>query len=180
MTLTNILLLLGLLVGLACFAYVFVGARRLEEQRNQRVAREAGTAPAAMPPPVPPPVAAPAPPAPAATAPAPSAPPAAVAPPPAAATPFLAAPDGPPDDLMRIKGIGPKLAARLAELGVFHYAQIAAWTPAQLAEVDSRLGNFQGRPARDQWQSQAALLAAGDIKAYERVHGKLGPAAGPA
>jgi predicted flap endonuclease-1-like 5' DNA nuclease len=90
-------------------------------------------------------------------------------------SPFLAAPTGEPDDLGRIKGIGPKLSARLRELGVFHYAQIAGWTPEQMALVDAELGSFQGRPERDQWQSQAALLASGDIKAYERVHGKLGP-----
>jgi predicted flap endonuclease-1-like 5' DNA nuclease len=82
---------------------------------------------------------------------------------------------------MRIKGIGPKLSARLAELGVFHYAQIAGWTPEQLAAVDAQLGNFQGRPERDQWQSQARLLASGDVKAYERAHGKLEqPTGGPA
>lgn len=89
------------------------------------------------------------------------------------ASPFLAAPDGAPDDLMRIKGIGPKLSVRLGELGVFHYAQIAGWTPEQLAAVDAELGNFSGRPERDQWQSQARLLAAGDLKGYERAHGKL-------
>ncbi|MGQ5702008.1 hypothetical protein ACUJ46_08165 [Sandaracinobacteroides sp. A072] len=94
-----------------------------------------------------------------------------------AASPFLPGPEGEPDDLMRIKGIGPKLSARLAELGVFHYRQIADWTPEQLAHVDSQLGQFQGRPERDQWQSQARLLASGDVKAYERAHGKLGPSA---
>jgi predicted flap endonuclease-1-like 5' DNA nuclease len=82
---------------------------------------------------------------------------------------------------MRIKGIGPKLSTRLAELGVFHYRQIADWTPEQLAAVDAQLGNFQGRPERDQWQSQARLLASGDVKAYERAHGKLEqPTGGPA
>lgn len=91
------------------------------------------------------------------------------------ASPFLAAPDGPPDDLARIKGIGPKLSALLTELGVYHYRQIAGWTPAQLAIVNSRLGRFEGRPERDQWQSQAALLASGDVKAYERAHGRLAP-----
>ncbi len=90
---------------------------------------------------------------------------------------FLPAPEGEPDDLSRIKGIGPKLSTRLSELGVFHYRQIADWTPEQMAEVDSQLGNFAGRPERDQWQSQARLLAEGDVKAYERVHGKLGPTA---
>lgn len=96
---------------------------------------------------------------------------------PQASSPFLPSPEGEADDLSQIKGIGPKLSARLAELGVFHYGQIAGWSPAQLAEVDAQLGTFAGRPERDQWQSQARLLAAGDLKAYERVHGKIGPAA---
>jgi predicted flap endonuclease-1-like 5' DNA nuclease len=103
----------------------------------------------------------------------PPAPPAAEVVVPTAASPFLAAPEGEPDDLGRIKGIGPKLSARLRELGVFHYAQIANWTPEQMAAVDAELGNFSGRPERDQWQSQARLLASGDLKAYERAHGKL-------
>ncbi len=92
-------------------------------------------------------------------------------------TPFLAEAEGEADDLSRIKGIGPKLSARLAALGVFHFRQIADWTPEQLAAVDAQLGTFKGRPERDQWQSQARLLAAGDVKAYERQHGKLGPQA---
>lgn len=96
-----------------------------------------------------------------------------------APSPFLTAPEGEADDLGRIKGIGPKLSARLKELGVFHYRQIAEWTPGQLALVDRELGQFQGRPERDQWQSQARLLASGDVKAYERMHGKLGPDAAP-
>lgn len=91
-----------------------------------------------------------------------------------AGSPFLAEPDGEPDNLRQIKGIGPKLAARLQELGVFHFRQIADWSPEQLVIVDTQLGNFQGRPERDQWQSQARLLADQDIKAYEKLHGKLG------
>lgn len=157
MSTTTLILILCLLVALAAFLHVAVGARRLEARRNARVAAEAAQAP--------PPAAAPAPDAPAGAA---------------VPSPFLPAPDGPPDDLMAIKGIGPKLAARLSELGVFHYRQIAGWTPEQLAEVDAQLGAFQGRPERDRWQSQARLLAAGDIRGYERAHGKLGPGTGPA
>ncbi|MFN3371141.1 MAG: hypothetical protein ACK4Z0_06390 [Sphingomonadaceae bacterium] len=161
MSTTTLILIVALLVALLAFAHVAIGAKRLEAKRNARVAAEQAAPPA---------------PAPAAQPPAATAPVGAAAP----ESPFLAAPDGPADDLMAIKGIGPKLAARLAELGVFHYRQIAGWTPSQLAQVDAELGQFQGRPERDQWQSQAALLAAGDIKAYERAHGKLGPAGGPA
>ncbi|MDP9056847.1 MAG: helix-hairpin-helix domain-containing protein, partial [Pseudomonadota bacterium] len=50
------------------------------------------------------------------------------------------------DDLTRIKGVGPKLSTRLAELGVTSFAQIAAWSDADLAAIDGRLGAFAGRP----------------------------------
>lgn len=93
------------------------------------------------------------------------------------APPPVAAAAGPPDDLRRIKGIGPKLEALLHELGVTRFDQIAAWEAAELAAIDARLGSFQGRPERDQWQEQARLLAAGDMKAFERLHGKIGDGA---
>jgi predicted flap endonuclease-1-like 5' DNA nuclease len=102
---------------------------------------------------------------------APMAPPPAPAPVVRSGGPFLAAPEGQRDDLSRIKGIGPKLATRLDELGVFHYRQIAGWTPADLVEVDSYLGTFKGRIERDRWQSQARLLAAGDDDDFELEFG---------
>lgn len=77
------------------------------------------------------------------------------------------------DDLTRIKGLGPKLSRVLTDLGVTRYAQIAAWTEADLAEIDSKLGAFAGRPARDAWIEQARLLAAGDAAEYEARFGKL-------
>ena len=83
------------------------------------------------------------------------------------------APDLPADDLTRIKGLGPKLSTLLAGLGVTRFAQIAAWTDADLAAIDAKLGSFAGRPARDQWVEQARLLAAGDTAGYESRFGKL-------
>ncbi|EGD57825.1 hypothetical protein Y88_3151 [Novosphingobium nitrogenifigens DSM 19370] len=77
------------------------------------------------------------------------------------------------DDLTRIKGVGPKLSRLLAELGVTSYAQIAAWTEADLAAIDARLGAFAGRPLRDNWIEQARLLTSGDTGAYEAKFGKL-------
>ena len=77
------------------------------------------------------------------------------------------------DDLTRIKGLGPKLAARLAELGVTSFAQIAAWSSEDLAKVDAQLGTFAGRPARDGWVEQAGFLARGDVAGYEAKFGKL-------
>ncbi len=108
--------------------------------------------------------------------PAPAAEPVAAQPPAAAEPPPLAiAPaEGPPDDLRQIKGVGPKLATLLGELGITRFRQIADMNEAELAALDARLGPFQGRPARDRWQEQARLLADGDVKGFERLHGKLG------
>lgn len=77
------------------------------------------------------------------------------------------------DDLTRIKGVGPKLNARLKELGVTTYAQIAAWSEADMAAIDAQLGSFAGRPKRDSWVEQAQLLAGGDTSGYEAKFGKL-------
>ena len=91
------------------------------------------------------------------------------------ASPAIAAPadDAAPDDLLRLKGVGPKLKALLIDLGVTRYAQIAAWSDADIAAIDARLGNFKGRPVRDQWVDQARYLAAGDTAGFEAKYGKL-------
>jgi NADH-quinone oxidoreductase subunit E len=65
------------------------------------------------------------------------------------------------DDLKRIKGIGPKLEEMLHGLGYYHFDQIAAWTPAEVAWVDSNLEGFNGRATRDDWVGQARQLASG-------------------
>jgi predicted flap endonuclease-1-like 5' DNA nuclease len=77
-------------------------------------------------------------------------------------------------ELTQLKGLGPKLVAALAELGITSVDQIAALTPDQAQDLDARLGNFRGRLARDRWIEQARLLAAGDRAAYEAEFGKLG------
>lgn len=64
-----------------------------------------------------------------------------------------------PDDLKVITGVGPKLEKVLNDLGIWTYAQVAAWTPAEVAWVDDYLG-FKGRVERDGWLEQAAALAA--------------------
>lgn len=86
----------------------------------------------------------------------------------------VAAPaDGPPDDLTRLKGLGPRLNGLLGQLGVSRYDQIAAWTPADIARIDAQLGTFRGRIERDGWVEQARLLAAGDVAGFEAKFGKL-------
>ncbi len=77
------------------------------------------------------------------------------------------------DDLSRIKGLGPKLKALLAELGVNSFAQIAAWSDEDLAKIDAQLGTFAGRPERDNWIEQAKMLAAGDVAGFEDRFGKV-------
>lgn len=77
------------------------------------------------------------------------------------------------DDLLRMKGIGPKLAALLASLGITSFAQIAAWNDADIERIDAQLGNFRGRIQRDKWVEQAGFLARGDIAGFEAVFGKL-------
>jgi NADH-quinone oxidoreductase subunit E len=78
--------------------------------------------------------------------------------------------EGGPDDLKRIKGIGPKLEALLHSMGFFHFDQIAAWTARELAWVDHNLEGFRGRASRDEWVEQARILAAGGSTEFaERV-----------
>lgn len=63
------------------------------------------------------------------------------------------------DDLTQLVGIGPKLAASLAELGVTRFSQIAAWSPDELSSIDQLL-NLKGRAERDAWIAQAKRFAA--------------------
>ncbi|BDW83205.1 hypothetical protein MACH24_26430 [Erythrobacter sp. Dej080120_24] len=92
------------------------------------------------------------------------------APPPAPAP----APTGEADDLKKIKGVGPKLVTMLKEQGITTYAQIAAWSDADVARIDETLGRFKGRIERDQWVEQAKLLAAGDEAGFTEKFGRDG------
>lgn len=67
---------------------------------------------------------------------------------------FLSAPRGKADDLTRIKGIGLKLSAVLNDLGIYHFEQIASWTPENCAWIDEHLA-FKGRVQREAWVEQA-------------------------
>jgi predicted flap endonuclease-1-like 5' DNA nuclease len=76
----------------------------------------------------------------------------------AAAAIGIAAAVGAPDDLLKIKGIGPKLNGVLVGLGITRFDQIAAWTAGDVDKVDDHMPEFQGRIARDEWIPQAKLL----------------------
>lgn len=71
-----------------------------------------------------------------------------------------------PDDLKRIKGIGPKLSEWLHENGVTQFAQIAAWDSAAVADFAERMGRMGGRIQADDWVGQAKTLAAGGETAF--------------
>ena len=62
------------------------------------------------------------------------------------------------DDLTQISGVGPVMVKKLHAEGVTTFAQIAAWTPEQVADMDEKL-NFKGRIDRDEWLKQAAEFA---------------------
>ena len=59
------------------------------------------------------------------------------------------------DDLTQISGVGPVIVKKLHDLGVTTFAQIAAWTPEDVAAMDR---NWFSRIDRDEWLKQAAEL----------------------
>ena len=80
---------------------------------------------------------------------------------------------GTPDDLVKLKGVGPKLAALLYDRGIVRFEQIAKLSPGQVEALDESLGAFRGRFSRDRIVEQADYLARGDIDGYEARFGKL-------
>jgi large subunit ribosomal protein L21 len=62
------------------------------------------------------------------------------------------------DDLKKLSGVGPALEKKLNEAGVTSFAQIAAWTDEDVAEMDEKL-SFKGRIQREGWVDQAKDLA---------------------
>ena len=78
---------------------------------------------------------------------------------------LVAARGGKADDLQLIKGVGPQNERRLHALGVWHWAQIAAWTHDNALWVGSYLA-FPGRIERERWIAQARALAHGGQTAF--------------
>jgi NADH-quinone oxidoreductase subunit E len=78
------------------------------------------------------------------------------------------------DDLSLIKGVASKMVEKLNAIGIWHFDQIAKWTPEDIAWFEGQLEGFKGRVARDKWIEQAQKLASGwrpDPKAGERPKG---------
>ena len=70
---------------------------------------------------------------------------------------LAAAHDGEGDDLTRVNSIDGWTQGRLRALGVWHYRQIADWSPANAAWVDNRL-QLNGRVGQEKWIDQAKGL----------------------
>ncbi len=85
--------------------------------------------------------------------------------------PALEAPEGSADDLKKISGVGPGIEKTLNKLGIFHYRQIATFTPDNIAWVDQHL-RFKGRIERENWIDQAKTLADGGSTEFSRRQGE--------
>jgi small subunit ribosomal protein S2 len=70
---------------------------------------------------------------------------------------LLAAPRGAPDDLMKLNGVGPQIVQKLNDAGVWHYWQVAAMQPEDVAKLDADL-KLNGRIDRDGWIAQSRGL----------------------
>ena len=70
------------------------------------------------------------------------------------------------DDLKQIEGIGPVIEGMLHSFGVTSFAQIAAWTEADVAAIDARMDRFRGRIARDRWVAQARIIVTEGLERF--------------
>jgi len=63
-----------------------------------------------------------------------------------------------PDDLQKIKGIGPQMEQTLNQIGIYTYAQLARMNEKEYILLDAITGSFPGRAQRDDWAGQAERL----------------------
>ena len=64
------------------------------------------------------------------------------------------------DDLKLIKGIGPAFERELRKLGIVSFAQIAAWSAADIEQIAPKIKAKPDRIKRDEWILRATELAA--------------------
>ncbi|MEO8244554.1 MAG: hypothetical protein ABI832_19845, partial [bacterium] len=70
------------------------------------------------------------------------------------------------DKLTMIEGIGPAMEKLCHDLGIYHFDQIAAWGPNEIAWMDGNLKGFKGRVTRDKWVRQAQLIGEIGVDAF--------------
>ena len=95
---------------------------------------------------------------------------------PAAAKPKVIYTDGPtdgaPDDLKKIKGIGPKFEGDLNSKGIYYFRQIGAWKAADIKMVEALIDSIPGRIKRDEWVKQGKTLAKAPTKTAAKKKAK--------
>ncbi len=69
----------------------------------------------------------------------------------------LDAPQGEPDNLKSLPGVGPKMVEKLNAYGIFHFNQLAAMSDEDVNEMDDAL-DLRGRATRDDWVGQAKQM----------------------
>lgn len=81
---------------------------------------------------------------------------------------------GKADDLTLIWGVAEKLQGQLNDMGIWHFEQIAKWTPDEVEWFEASMKGFKGRVERDKWIEQCKKLADGwrpEAAAGERPKG---------
>ncbi|MCK6578170.1 MAG: ATP synthase F1 subunit gamma [Anaerolineae bacterium] len=79
---------------------------------------------------------------------------------------------GKPDDLTKIEGIGPKMAAALKKAGIDTFAKLAASSEADLRAAITAAGmNFS--PSLPTWAEQASYAARGDFDGLKQYQSQL-------
>jgi hypothetical protein len=76
-----------------------------------------------------------------------------------------------PDDLVRLEGIGPKVAKVLNDAGITTFAALAHANPAEVQKSLSAAGMQMMNPAG--WIEQAALAEKGDWESLQKLQGEL-------
>lgn len=76
-----------------------------------------------------------------------------------------------PDDLVRLEGIGPKVARILNDAGITTFAALAAANPVDIQKTLSAAGLQMMNP--EGWIEQAALAANGDWAGLEKLQSEL-------
>lgn len=73
---------------------------------------------------------------------------------------------GKADDLKEIEGIGPAMEKLVNSMGFYHFDQIAGWSDADVALVDTEMKTFKGRITRDKWVAQAKIIVTEGLEAF--------------
>ena len=79
--------------------------------------------------------------------------------------------DGATDDLIKIEGIGPKVASVLNQAGITTFEALANANPVEVQRILNEAGLQMMNP--EGWIEQARLAAQGDWAALERLQGEL-------